>query len=340
MKKLLILALVVAMVLAAMGCNATPATPSASAESSGGTEASGMYNVAVVVKITGIPFFNVMEEGVKKAASEFGVNAYVTGPTDADPAQQVKIIQDLINTDVDAIVVVPNDATVLEPVLKKAQEKGILVIANESPGQAGADWDIEMIDNTKFAEAAAESAAKAAGGEGEYVMFVGGLSVPLHNTWADLAKEYLTKNYPNMKEATDRIPCGEDAELAHNKTLELISTYSDLKAIIGWGSLGPIGAAEAIKEKNLVGKIAITGTVVPSQAAPYLKDKSIVEGVLWNPADSGYAAVYVAKCLLSGDDIGTVDVPNIGKPEITDNNVLTFNNTLIITAENAENLGF
>lgn len=355
MKKLLALVLVVAMFLVlGVGCAAgtdTPAAsesqqvaatekPAVSEEAATSEDAEASYNIAVVVKITGIPFFNVMEEGVKKAAEEFGVNAYVTGPTDADPAQQVKIIEDLINTDVNAIVVVPNDATVLEPVLKKAQESGILVIANESPAQSGADYDIEMIDNAKFAEAAAESAAKAAGGKGQYVMFVGGLSVPLHNTWADLAKEYLTENYPDMTEATDRIPCGEDAELAHNKTQELMSAYPDLTAIIGWGSLGPIGAAEAIKEKNMVGKIAITGTVVPSQAAPYLIDKSIVEGVLWNPADSGYAAVYVAKCLLSGDDISTVDVPGIGKPTITEQNVLAFDNTLIITADNAESLGF
>ncbi|WP_202975185.1 substrate-binding domain-containing protein [Vallitalea guaymasensis] len=298
------------------------------------------YEIAVVVKLTGIPFFNVMEEGVKKAAKDLGVNAYVTGATDADPALQKKIIEDLITTGVDAIVVVPNDATVLEPTLKSAQEKGILVIANESPGQVGADYDTEMIDNKNFAIAAAEAAAKAAGGEGQYVLFVGGLSVPLHNEWADLATEYLAENYPNMTEATDRIPCGEDTELSRTKTLELIKSYPDLKAIIGWGSLGPIGAAEALREKKMTDDIAVTGTVIPSQAAQYLADGSIDHGVLWNPSDSGYAAVYVAKSLLEGKDVESIDVPEIGKPKVDNGNVLIFDATLNITNENADSLGF
>jgi len=298
------------------------------------------YEIAVVVKLTGIPFFNVMEEGVDKAAEDFGVNAYVTGATDADPALQKKIIEDLIATGVDAIVVVPNDATVLEPTLKDAQEKGILVIANESPGQAGADYDVEMIINKSFAIAAAEAAAVAAGGEGQYVLFVGGLSVPLHNEWADLAKEYLAEEYPNMTEATDRIPCGEDTELARTKTLELIKSYPDLTAIIGWGSLGPIGAAEALREKGLTDVVAVTGTVIPSQAAQYLADGSIDHGVLWNPADSGYAAVYLAKALLDGKEISSIDVPGVGKPTVTDGNVLLFDATLNITSENADSLGF
>ena len=52
--------------------------------------------IAVVVKISGIPWFNRLEEGVKRAAGELKVNAYQQGPSDADPAQQVKIVEDLI----------------------------------------------------------------------------------------------------------------------------------------------------------------------------------------------------------------------------------------------------
>ncbi len=41
------------------------------------------------------------------------VNAYQTGPSTPDPAQQVKVIEDLIAKNVNAIIVVPNDAKVL-----------------------------------------------------------------------------------------------------------------------------------------------------------------------------------------------------------------------------------
>jgi len=168
MKKILFTMLILSILFMTLtGCNTgetPPAKPQAPAD--GNDE----YEVAVVVKVTGIPFFNVFEEGVKKAGEELGINAYVTGPTDADPAQQVRIIEDLISTDIDALVVVPNDATALEAVLERARDKGIIVIANESPGQIGADYDVEMINNKTFAEQIAESAAQSMGGKGEYAM--------------------------------------------------------------------------------------------------------------------------------------------------------------------------
>ncbi|MCK4516660.1 MAG: substrate-binding domain-containing protein, partial [Spirochaetaceae bacterium] len=83
-----------------------------------------VFEIATVVKITGIPWFNRMEVGVTRAAEELGVNSYQIGPADADPAQQVRMVEDLISKGVDAICVTPNDATALEPVFNRAREQG------------------------------------------------------------------------------------------------------------------------------------------------------------------------------------------------------------------------
>lgn len=48
-----------------------------------------------------------MEVGVNEAAKKLNVNAYQVGPATPDPAQQVKVIEDLIAKNVDAIIVVP-----------------------------------------------------------------------------------------------------------------------------------------------------------------------------------------------------------------------------------------
>lgn len=76
--------------------------------------------VGVVVKIGGIPWFNAMEAGIKEQSKKLGVDGFMVGPTSADPALQVRAIEDLIAQKVDFIGVVPNDAKVLEPVLKKS----------------------------------------------------------------------------------------------------------------------------------------------------------------------------------------------------------------------------
>ena len=109
----------------------------------------------------------------------------MVGPTSADPALQVRAIEDLIAQGVNAIGVVPNDANVLEPVLKKARDAGIKVITHESPDQVNADWDFEMVSRVGFGEAHAKLFAEKMGGKGKYVVYVGSLTVPAHNAWAD-----------------------------------------------------------------------------------------------------------------------------------------------------------
>jgi simple sugar transport system substrate-binding protein len=208
------------------------------------------YEIAVVVKITGIPWFNRLEEGVNQAAEDLGVNAYQVGPADADPAQQVKMVEDLVSKGVDAIAVVPNDAKALEPVFAKAREKGIVILTHESPDQVGNDYDLELIDNVKFGQHHWDKLVEFMGDSGQYAIFVGSLTVPLHNLWADEGIKHAEANYPNLELVTERIPCGEDQELAKQKTLELIKAYPDLKGIVGFGSLGPPGAAQALKEKG------------------------------------------------------------------------------------------
>jgi simple sugar transport system substrate-binding protein len=298
------------------------------------------YEIAIVVKIAGIPWFNRLEEGVKQAAQELDVNAYMLGPKDADPAQQVKIVEDLVAKGVDAIGVVPNDAKSLEPVFAKAKEKGIVVLTHESPDQVGNDYDLELIDNVKFGQHHWDKLVEFMGDEGEFAILVGSLTVPLHNLWADEGLKYAAQKYPKLKLVTERIPSAEDQELSRQKVLELIKAYPDLKGVIGFGSLGPPGAAQALQEKGLCDKIAVVGTVIPSHAAPYLKNGCLDWGILWDPKDAGYGLVWLAKYLLDGNKVvDGLEIPGIGKAAL-EGNVLKFDAMIDITKDNVDSLGF
>jgi len=298
------------------------------------------YEIVTVVKITGIPWFNRMESGVQKAAKELGVNAYQVGPADADPAQQVRMVEDLISKGVDAICVTPNDATALEPVFERARKQGIVIITHESPDQKGKDYDIELIDNVKFAQHSWDTLVKYMGNKGEYAIFVGSLTVPLHNLWADEGLKYAKAKYPGLKLVTDRIPCGEDQELSKQKTMELIKAYPKLKGIIGFGSLGPTGAAQALKEKGLTKQVSVVGNVIPGQGAPYLKEGSLKQGILWDPADAGYSMTWIAKQLLDKKKLSDgMKIPGVGKVAIS-GDVIKADAAIDITAANADSYGF
>jgi simple sugar transport system substrate-binding protein len=273
--------------------------------------------IAVVVKIGGIPWFNAMEEGIKKASAEQTVNAWQVGPTQADAAQQVRAVEDLIARKVDVIAVVPNDATALEPVFKRAKEAGIIVLTHESPDQKFNDWDIELTSVAGFGETHMEGLAKAMGEEGKYIVYVGSLTVPLHNKWADAAIALQKAKYPKMQLVADRFGVAESLDDSYKTALDQMRANPDLKGILAFGSQGPIGAARAVDERGKIGKIAVLGPFSPGQGAKYIKSGAISEGFIWNPMLAGQTIVRVANMIVQGQQpTDGMDLPDLGKVHV------------------------
>jgi len=273
--------------------------------------------MVTVVKIAGIPWFNAVEKGIKKGAKDFNIDASMVGPANVDPAQQVKLLEDLIAKKVTVIGLVPLDVKVCEPVLKRAQAAGIKVITHEGPEQEGRDWNVELIDSVRFGEVQMQRLAKDMGEKGDYVVYVGTLTTPLHNKWADAAIAYQKAHYPNMKLVADRYPGADEIDSSYKTTLDVIKAYPNLKGILGFGSNGPIGAGNAVREKRLGKKIAVVGTVLPSQAKDLIADGIVREGFLWNPTDAGYAMVAVARLVLDGKEIKDgIEIPGLGKASV------------------------
>ncbi len=279
--------------------------------------------VGVVVKIGGIPWFNAMEAGIKERGAKLGVDAFMVGPTSADPALQVRAIEDLIAQGVKVIGVVPNDATVLEPVLSKAQSNGIIVITHESPGQKGADWNFELASATGFGEAHAELLAEKTGGKGKYAVFVGSLTVPLHNAWADAAIAHLKEKYPEMQLVGERYGVAEDVDASRKTALDLISAHPDLKGFLAFGSQGPIGAGRAVEERRKVGEIFVLGPFSPGQGRKLIKSDAISGGFMWNPKQAGEVFVTLADRLMKGGKVEAGDeIEGLGKVTPDGNNII------------------
>lgn len=273
--------------------------------------------IAVVVKIGGIPWFTAMEKGIQEAGKDQNVKAYMIGPTTADPAQQVRAVEDLIAKKVSAIGVVPNDAKALEPVFERAKAAGIPVITHESPDQVGNVWDIELIDNKEYGEQHMKDFAKFMGEEGEYIVYVGGLTVPLHNAWADAAIAYQKEHYPKMKLVADRYGVAESVDDSYKTALDAMLAHPNLKGILTFGSQGPIGAGRAIKERGKENQIVLVGTCSPTQGKKLVKDGIIKVGYMWSPIEAGKAFVTVANMVLDGKQITDgMEIPGLGKVSV------------------------
>ena len=284
------------------------------------------FTMGVVVKVGGIPWFNVMEQGIKDEGKLLGVDAWQVGPTTADPAEQVRAIEDLIARKVDVIGVVPNDAKVLEPVLKRAQEAGIKVITHESPDQKNADWDFELLNTQTMGANHMKDMAKCMGEEGKYAMFVGSLTVPLVNDGANAAIAYQKEHYPNMTLVEDRFGVAESVDDSMRTTNDLMSKYKDLKGIMSFGSQGPIGAGRAIDKRKKNDAICVFGTFTPGQGIKLLEKGAIDGGYISNPMIAGKVFVQVATAMMNGEPIKDgVKIGDMGEIKVNNNTIYSDN---------------
>lgn len=302
------------------------------------------YTILVMPKLVGIPYFNASEDGALQAGKDLGVEVIYAGPTQADAAAQVKMIEDYISRGVDAIAVAPNDPAALTPVLKKAKERGILVMDWDTPADKDVvELSVHQIDDKQYGEHIWDLLVEEMGtDEGDYAILTGGLSAANLNAWIDYGLEYAKEKYPNLNLVTERIPTNEKQQEAYSKTLNLLRAYPNLKGIIGVSTPAPIGAAQAVEEKGLEDEVAVVGTSLPNDSRPYLKSGALRVGTLWEPAKLGYLTVYLALQKLEGKEIiDGMEVPNVGKIQVwEDGKTVIMGPPTDFTAENVDNFDF
>ncbi len=269
-------------------------------------------SIATVVKIAGIQWFNRMEEGVNQYAADKGVNAFQVGPAQADPQQQVALIEDMIAQGVDALAVVPMSPEAIEPVLARAMEQGIAVVTHEAASQQNTAYDIEAFVNEDFGANLMEQLATCMGGEGEYAVFVGSLTSQTHNQWVDGAIAHQEANYPNMTLVGDRNETFDDAQNAYERAQEVLRAFPNVKGMQGSASTDVAGIGLAIEERGLEDETCVFGTSLPSIAGQYI-ETGAVDGIgFWDPSVAGYAMNMIAQMVIDGEEI--TDGMDLGLP--------------------------
>ncbi len=272
------------------------------AAATGAVIAQKKYTIYTVVKITGINWFNRMEEGVKQYAKDSGNNATQTGPAQADAAQQLQVITDLVAKKPDAIAVVPFDPATLEPILKQALDRGIKVVTHEADNQINTLYDIEAFDNVAFGANLNARLEKCMGGAGKWTVFVGSLGSKTHNQWADGGIANAKKN-AKMELVDAKQETNDDADKAYEKAKEILKKYPDIKGFQGSASTDVAGIGRAVEEAGLNEKVCVYGTSLPSIAGKYIATGA-VDGIgFWDPKDAGIIMNKVAQMVLEGKTI-------------------------------------
>lgn len=254
--------------------------------------------IATVVKISGIPWFDRLETGVKAFQQKNpNVVAGQSGPATADAAQQLQIVNDLVAKGVNALAIVPMDPQVLEGTLKRAMDRGIVVVTHEADNQKNTQADVEAFDNAEYGTALNERLAECMGKKGKWTTFVGSLGSRTHLQWVG-AGETNAKKYADMQLVDSNNESFDDANATYEKAKEILRKHPDIKGFQTSAGNDVLGVGRAIDEAGLTGKVCLVGTGLPNPSADLLESGAITAIGFWDPQKAGMAMNVLAKLLL------------------------------------------
>mgnify|MGYP000882832337 FL=1 len=141
----------------------TPLILSALALAASSAFAAGEPVIGLITKTETNPFFVKMKEGAEAEAKKLGAKLMsASGKKDGDTAAQIAAIENMTARGAKTILITSSGDAIL-PAVKKAQEKGVQVIALDSPFE-GADA-LFATDNYKAGELIGQYAKAALGGK-------------------------------------------------------------------------------------------------------------------------------------------------------------------------------
>jgi rhamnose transport system substrate-binding protein len=314
--------------------------------SSGGStpSASSPLNIVFLPKQINNPYFDTAASGGKQAAMDLNGKFTQVGPSAANAAAQVPFITTLTEQHVGAIVISGDDPNAVAPALKQAMAQGIKVVSYDADVAPDArNVFVNQANSEQIGRSEVDLLAQQINSTGQIAILSAASTAANQNTWIGFMKDELAAKYPKMQLV--KIAYGNDDDTtSFNDTLALLQQFPNLKGIISPTTVGIAAAARAIESVHKGGQIALTGLGTPNQLRQYVKDGTIKGFELWNPANLGYLAYYVAVLLVEGKIKGNVGetftAGKLGQYTIGANNVVLLGPPTVFNSANIDQFNF
>lgn len=298
--------------------------------------------VGLLPKRKGISYFTSCNAGAEAAAKELGnVELIYDGPTESDPTKAAELVGQWALQGFDVIAVSADDGQILGGAMQKAQEQGAKCLSWDADTPAESrSFFVNQATPQQIGFALVDLLAKDIGEAGEVAIISSTQTSANQNAWIAEMKTRLEK-YPNMKLIALEYP-GEDQDRCLSTTRTLLRAHPDLKGVWGISSVSFPGAAEAVRQAGLSGKVLVTGLSTPNPMRPYVKDGTVRSVVLWDTRDLGYLTVYAAEALANGKlkpGDTSFNAGRLGKRTIAGDNIL-LGNMLVFNKDNIDQYDF
>lgn len=284
--------------------------------------------VALVMKSLANEFFRTMEDGAKAYQKENAdkFDLISNGIKDeSDTANQIRIVEQMIVSGVNALVIAPADSKALVPVIKKAVDAGITVVNIDN------QLDPEVLKSKNLS-----------------VPFVG----PDNRKGARLVGEYLARDLnpsdevgiiegvPTTTNAQQRTAGFKDAMEARQMKIvsvqsgnweidkgnavasAMLNAHPNLKALLAGNDSMALGAVSAVRAAGKAGKVKVVGYDNIKAIQPMIADGRVLATADQYAARQAMFGIDVALKILKGEKVESVngvivtDVTLITKPNL------------------------
>ena len=191
--------------------------------------AAGPYVVGVSNTLIGNGWREEMVCSVKAEALASGkVSKVIVANRNGGPSEQIADLRNLISAGANIIIINPSDRKALDPVIKQATDKGVVVVAVDQAVSAPTAY-ILTNDQTAYGELGAEALFKKLGGKGNVVELRGIDGVPADADRHEGFTEAL-KKYPDIKVVAS-VFTGWSADKAAQQMKDLVGSGKPIDGV-------------------------------------------------------------------------------------------------------------
>ncbi len=293
----------------ALFATATTLTPLLSFQA----QAADKPKVALVMKSLANEFFLTMEDGAKAYQKEHAdqFDLISNGIKDeSDTASQIRIVEQMIVSKVDALVIAPADSKALVPVIKKAMDAGIKVINIDNQLDAGVlkskNIEVPFVgpDNRKGAQLVGDYLAKKLAA-GDQVGIIEGVPTTTN------AQQRTAGFQDAMQAAQIKVVSVQSGNWEIDKgnavASAMLNEYPDLKALLAGNDSMALGAVSAVRAAGKTGKVMIVGYDNINAIKPMLKDGRILATADQFAARQAVFGIEAALKSIKGEALGSVE---------------------------------
>ncbi|MGN1419091.1 MAG: D-allose transporter substrate-binding protein [Acutalibacteraceae bacterium] len=274
----------------------------------GTTETGTQY--AVILKTLSNDFWATMKKGIEEEAEDQGIKVDIfAANSEEDTEGQLRILENCINKGYKAIGVAPLSPTNLINGIVQANKKGIYVMNIDEKidmdtlkSAGGSVIAFATTDNVEVGEKGAEYIIDELKNGGEVAIIEGKAG----NASGEARKQGAKKAFEdedNIKLVSSQ-PADWDRQKALDTAASIIQKYPDLKAFYCCNDTMALGALQAVKNADKLGKIMVVGTDGAAEALKSIESGELSATVAQDSAEIGAVSLrQMIKAVENGADI-------------------------------------